>query len=159
MNARFFYTSPVPIDDPLSPLPPPANATNVPIRLPPKPFSQHDNTALEKAWLELRKKILKYQEQRGEKSAHKSEERARKSSQDSSEGKRPSVGKPATPRARFPRTSLSQVDTPPEVETDSDAFEIIGLLAEINYQEVTPDGSLRHPVFIRLRKDKSEVSF
>lgn len=123
VNARFFYTSPVPIDDPLSPLPPPANATNVPVRLPPKPFSQHDNAALEKAWLELRKKILKYQEQRGEKSAHKSEERARKSSQDSREGKRPSVGKPATPRARFPRTSLSQVDTPPEVETDSDAFE------------------------------------
>jgi hypothetical protein len=123
VNARFFYTSPVPIDDPLSPLPPPANATNVPVRLPPKPFSYHDNAALERAWLELRKKILKYQEQRGEKSAHKAEERARKSSQDSREGKRPSVGKPATPRARFPRTSLSQMDTPPDVDTDSDAFE------------------------------------
>lgn len=44
-------------------------------------------------------------------------------------------------------------------ETDPDAFEVIGALAEVNYQEVTPDGSLRHPVFIRLRKDKSEVSF
>jgi hypothetical protein len=123
VNARFFYTSPVPIDDPLSALPPPANATNVPVRLPPKPFSHHDNAALEEAWLELRKKILKYQEQRGEKSAHKAEDRARKSSQDSRDGKRPSVGKPATPRARFPRTSLSQVDTPPDVETDLDAFE------------------------------------
>jgi hypothetical protein len=123
VNARFFYTSPVPIDDPLSALPPPANATNVPVRLPPKPFSHHDNAALEEAWLELRKKILKYQEQRGEKSAHKAEDRARKSSQDSRDGKRPSVGKPATPRARFPRTSLSQVDTPPDEETDLDAFE------------------------------------
>lgn len=44
-------------------------------------------------------------------------------------------------------------------ETDPDCFEVIGSLAEVNYQEVTPDGSLRHPVFIRLRKDKSEVSF
>jgi ATP-dependent DNA ligase len=43
--------------------------------------------------------------------------------------------------------------------TDPEEFEIIGCLAEINYQEVTPDGSLRHPVFIRLRKDKNEVSF
>ena len=123
VDARFFYTSPVPIDDPLSPLPPPANATNVPARLPPKPFSQQDNTALEKAWLELRKKILNYQEQRGEKSAHKTEDQARESSQGSREGKKPSVAKPATPRARFPRTSLSQVDTPPDVDTDLDAFE------------------------------------
>jgi hypothetical protein len=123
VNARFFYTSPVPIDDPLSLLPPPANATNVPARLAPKPFSQHDNVALEKAWLDLRKKILKYQEQRGEKSAHKFEERTRKSSQDSREGKKPSVAKPSTPRSKFPRTSLSQVDTPPDVETALDAFE------------------------------------
>lgn len=123
VTARFFYTSPVPIDDPLSPLPPPANATIVPARLAPKPFSQQDNAALERAWLDLRKKILKYQEQRGEKSAHKAEERARKSSQDSREGKRPSVAKPVTPRSRFPRTSLSQVETPPDVEAAFDAFE------------------------------------
>jgi hypothetical protein len=123
VNARFFYTSPVPIDDPLSPLPPPANATNVPARLAPKPFSQQDNVVLEKAWLDLRKKILKYQEQRGEKSAHKVEERTRKSSQDSREGKKPSVAKPSTPRSKFPRTSLSQVDTSPDVETSLNAFE------------------------------------
>lgn len=123
INARFFYTSPVPIDDPLSPLPPPANATNVPIRLPPKPFSQNDNAALENAWLELRKKILKYQEQRGEKTTHGAEERTRKSSQDSREGKKPSVPGTATPRARFPRTSLSHVETPPDWESNADAFE------------------------------------
>lgn len=43
--------------------------------------------------------------------------------------------------------------------TDIDEFELMGCLAEVNYQEVTPDGSLRHPVFVRLRRDKNEVSF
>ena len=38
-------------------------------------------------------------------------------------------------------------------------YELIGNLAEIEYQEVTADGSLRHPVFTRLRLDKDEVSF
>ncbi|WEU67320.1 hypothetical protein [Xanthomonas phage JGB6] len=40
--------------------------------------------------------------------------------------------------------------------TDSEDFELIGRLAEVQYQEVTPDGSLRHPVFIRVRNDKDE---
>ena len=123
VNARFFYTSPVPIDDPLSPLPPPANATNVPVRLPPKPFSKYDSEGLEKAWLELRKKILNYQEQRGEKAAHGSEDRTRKESQDAKSGKRPSVSRPATPRTKLPRTSLSHVETPSDLETALDAFE------------------------------------
>lgn len=126
INARFFYTSPVPIDDPLSPLPPPANATNVPVRIPPKPFSEYDNTALEKAWLDLRKKILKYQEQRGEKSAHASGDRTRKGSQDVREGKRPvsrPVSRPATPRTRLPRTSLSHVEPAPDLESEIDAFD------------------------------------
>jgi len=30
----------------------------------------------------------------------------------------------------------------------------IGLIAEVKYHEITPDGSLRHPVFVRLRYDK-----
>jgi hypothetical protein len=123
VNARFFYTSPVPIDDPLSPLPPPANATNVPARLPPKPFSKYDSKALEKAWLELRKKILNYQEQRGEKAAHGSEDKTRKDSQDAKSGKRPSVSRPATPRTRLPRTSLSHVVSPSDVDNALDAFE------------------------------------
>lgn len=38
-------------------------------------------------------------------------------------------------------------------------FELVGYLAEVQYQEVTPDGSLRHPVFIRMRRDKDEVNF
>lgn len=122
VNARFFYTSPIPIDDPLSPLPPPANATTGPAKLPPKPFSEYDNAALEKSWLTLRKKILKYQEQRGEKSLDDGGSRTRKGSQETREGKRPSVSKPATPRSKLPRTSLSQVDTPSDVDTSQDVF-------------------------------------
>ena len=38
-------------------------------------------------------------------------------------------------------------------------FKLFGNTAEVQYQEITPAGSLRHPVFVRLRKDKDEVSF
>jgi hypothetical protein len=65
---RYFYTSPLAIDDPLSPLPPPASSQSNTYKQPPRPFSQYDNQALEKAWLELRQKILKANEEgRGEK--------------------------------------------------------------------------------------------
>ncbi|KAK5132315.1 hypothetical protein LTR08_009223 [Meristemomyces frigidus] len=67
VEARFFYTSPLPIDDPLSPVPPPASV-KVTSGQSPKPFSDYDNTALDKAWHELRRKILKYHEEHGEKS-------------------------------------------------------------------------------------------
>lgn len=122
-NARFYYTSPVPIDDPLSPLPPPANATSAPVRLPPKPFSQHDNAALEKAWLKLRKKIFKYQEQRGEKSTQDDDSQTRRGSQDAKEGSRSFPSKPAVPFSRFPRSSLSQVDTPGDLDANVDVFD------------------------------------
>lgn len=42
---------------------------------------------------------------------------------------------------------------------NEDDYELIGALVETQYQEITPDGSLRHPVYIRLRLDKDEVSF
>ncbi|KAL2429697.1 phospholipase [Exophiala dermatitidis] len=48
VKAQFFYVSSLPIDDPLSPLPPvSADKTT---RLPPQPFSVRDNAALEEAW-------------------------------------------------------------------------------------------------------------
>ncbi|EHY53133.1 hypothetical protein HRR83_006022 [Exophiala dermatitidis] len=48
IKAQFFYVSSLPIDDPLSPLPPvSADKTT---RLPPQPFSVRDNAALEEAW-------------------------------------------------------------------------------------------------------------
>ena len=69
VTARFFYTSPLVIDDPLSPLPPPATAAmaSTSAKQPPRPFSEYDHTNLETAWLGLRKKILHWGEERGEK--------------------------------------------------------------------------------------------
>ncbi|KAB2577404.1 putative phospholipase [Lasiodiplodia theobromae] len=63
--ARFFYTSPLAIDDPLSPLPPPVTGSSAPHREPPRPFSVYDNHQLEREWLDLRKKLLKHSEEQG----------------------------------------------------------------------------------------------
>ena len=54
LSAQFFYCSALPIDDPLSPVPPPSPASKS-SRVPPRPFSVHDNIALETAWLKLQK--------------------------------------------------------------------------------------------------------
>lgn len=64
---RYFYTSPLAIDDPLSPLPPPPTGASTGKRLPPRPFSKYDNDAINDSWLGLRKKILKHNEEFGEK--------------------------------------------------------------------------------------------
>ncbi|KAI9836432.1 MAG: hypothetical protein M1819_001463 [Sarea resinae] len=51
VRTQFFYTSAVPIDDPLSPLPPPSSSSSTaPPKHPPRPFSAFDNAALEEAW-------------------------------------------------------------------------------------------------------------
>lgn len=63
---RYFYSSPLAIDDPLSPLPPIA-AGSAPRRHPPRPFSGYDNEAINDTWLDLRKRILKHYEELGEK--------------------------------------------------------------------------------------------
>ena len=48
VKAQFFYVSSLPIDDPLSPLPP--IQTDRAHKHPPQPFSTRDNAALEEAW-------------------------------------------------------------------------------------------------------------
>lgn len=54
VRSQFFYSSALPIDDPLSPLPPPSGGqTSGNDRAPPQPFSPKDNMALENAWKEL----------------------------------------------------------------------------------------------------------
>ena len=56
LKSHFFYCSTLPIDDPLSPLP--ARSTNsltTTSRIRPRPFSAHDNTALEEAWQGLQR--------------------------------------------------------------------------------------------------------
>ncbi len=51
IRAQFFYSSALPIDDPLSRVPPPtSNSATTLSRVPPRPFSVFDNTALEEAW-------------------------------------------------------------------------------------------------------------
>lgn len=55
-KAQFFYASALPIDDPLSPVPPPSTgSSSAPPKLPPRPFSAHDNAALEEAWQGLQR--------------------------------------------------------------------------------------------------------
>lgn len=55
IRAQFFYTSSLPIDDPLAALPDtsPGSSTTIE-KFTPQPFSERDNIALEKAWKELR---------------------------------------------------------------------------------------------------------
>lgn len=51
LKAHFFYNSALPIDDPLSPVPPPTtSASSGASNVPPRPFSVYDNAALEEAW-------------------------------------------------------------------------------------------------------------
>lgn len=70
IDVRYFYTSPLAIDDPLSPIPPPVTGSAAGKKQPPRPLSAYDNHAVNKSWLELRKKILKHNEELGEKEAH-----------------------------------------------------------------------------------------
>jgi hypothetical protein len=70
INVRYFYTSPLAIDDPLSPIPPPVTGSAAGKKQPPRPVSEYDNDAINKSWLELRKKILKHNEELGEKDSH-----------------------------------------------------------------------------------------
>ena len=53
--AQYFYCSSLPIDDPLAAIPAPSGTSAVKSsRVPPRPFSVHDNRALDLAWLKLR---------------------------------------------------------------------------------------------------------
>jgi len=70
IHVRYFYTSPLAIDDPLSPIPPPVTGSAAGKKQPPRPFSEYDNDAINESWLELRKKILKHNEELGEKDSH-----------------------------------------------------------------------------------------
>lgn len=51
---QYFYTSSLPIDDPLTSLPPPSSGQTGNERAPPQPFSAKDNIALEESWKTLR---------------------------------------------------------------------------------------------------------
>ena len=54
---RYFYTSGINIDDAKAPPPAPVASAYGSQKRPPQPFSDLDNDALDKAWLELQKKV------------------------------------------------------------------------------------------------------
>ncbi|KAK4540514.1 hypothetical protein LTR36_009152 [Oleoguttula mirabilis] len=126
IEARFFYTSPLPIDDPLSPVPPPTGGRAISGH-PPKPFSQYDNTSLDKAWHELRRKIFRYNEEQGEKPTPSEGSRARAGSGGVKTEGRPGAGSsPGTPHAKQSTTraaasSLSHAVGPPEPQNSAAA--------------------------------------
>ena len=62
VTARFFYVSVLPIDDPLSVVPP-VTDPKAARRQPPQPFSVRDNAELEKAWRKYREEIAKDKEE------------------------------------------------------------------------------------------------
>src|SRR5271168_4640172 len=53
LKAQFFYSSPLPIDDPLTAVPTPSGLESMFTKYAPRPFSAYDNNALEEAWLGL----------------------------------------------------------------------------------------------------------
>ena len=61
IDVRFFYTTPLEIDDPLSPFLPPLSLSDAVSKQVPRPFSAFDNTLLEKTWSDLRQKILNHE--------------------------------------------------------------------------------------------------
>ncbi|KAL9030829.1 MAG: hypothetical protein Q9196_001083 [Gyalolechia fulgens] len=73
LRAQFFYSSPLPIDDPLSPIPPPSSKPVAASRVSPRPFSVADNKALEEAWQLL---------QQAKRERHDSKRRRSRSKQD-----------------------------------------------------------------------------
>lgn len=121
IHARFFYTSPLPIDDPLSPVPPAGGSESYWTKQPPRPFSEYDNEALNKSWLELRRKILKFNEERGEKEASREGSRARgRASSSLVRGERSGSGSKGSAAkakaAKHAASGLSQVNVPPDEE-------------------------------------------
>ncbi|KAF1989501.1 hypothetical protein K402DRAFT_372296 [Aulographum hederae CBS 113979] len=99
--ARFFYTSPLAIDDPLSPLPPPATGASTAAKQPPRPFSVYDNAELEKAWMKLRQQIYKWNEDNGGPGGEKSGRHGARET-----GKR-RMSAASTPRSATPRRKES----------------------------------------------------
>src|ERR1700742_3724211 len=62
INVRYFYSSPIAIDDPLSPLPPPGATSYTVFKGVPRPSSAFDNAILDKTWLDVRQRTIKQAE-------------------------------------------------------------------------------------------------
>ena len=69
IKAQFFYVSSLPIDDPLSPLPPVTNEQLA--NQPPQPFSSRDNAALEEAWQGFHRRQENFKARPGSRGLHR----------------------------------------------------------------------------------------
>ncbi|KAK5309778.1 hypothetical protein LTR70_010001 [Exophiala xenobiotica] len=69
VKAQFFYASSLPIDDPLSPLPPVTNEQLA--NQPPQPFSSRDNAALEEAWQGFHRRQEEFKARPGSRGLHR----------------------------------------------------------------------------------------
>jgi len=69
IKAQFFYASPLPIDDPLSPLPPITSEQIA--NQPPQPFSSRDNAALEEAWQGFHRRQEEFKARPGSRGLHR----------------------------------------------------------------------------------------
>jgi len=69
IQAQFFYVSSLPIDDPLSPLPPVTNEQLA--NQPPQPFSSRDNAALEEAWQSFHRRQEEFKARPGSRGLHR----------------------------------------------------------------------------------------
>lgn len=131
ITPRFFYSSPVAIDDPLSPLPTPATSETATSKEPPRPFSEYDNRALDKAWLELRRKILQYNEEHGEKSGITGTAVAGRQLDDSGLGK----GKQSLERSRGALDPTQHGGTRPSMEEVRSRQDSAGTGSELGESE------------------------
>lgn len=61
---RYFYASSTSIDDLQAPVPPPVAQPSAAQKLPLRPFSEHDNSSLDRAWNELRRNLNKHREEK-----------------------------------------------------------------------------------------------
>ena len=110
LKAQFFYGSTLPIDDPLSPIPPPPAGPSANTKLPPRPFSIHDNAALDKAWLQLLASDL------GERPTGRENSRAKAVTFGSSPAERETSG---APFLRISRLRSSHSRSPSDVSAES----------------------------------------
>ena len=85
ITAQFFYCSSLPIDDPLAAVPAPSgNVSTRSSRVPPRPFSVHDNLALDQAWLQFQKTSRRYSTNASAQERRRSRARSTKQRQPSS---------------------------------------------------------------------------
>ena len=136
---RYFYTSPLVLDDPLSPVPPLASTTTAP-RLPPHPLSDYDNASVDRAWNELRSSIKKYHEDLDKRAKRKPKE----GTPHSSPGLRPrgSSRVAVSPRERSASKRSSQISDAISQESSPRAIEQPSRRATVS------SGEARHVVYI-----------